>query len=246
MSTFVWHDLMTTDADRARAFYGELFDWRFERLPIGPFTAWLIFSGERAIGAIMPEASLPASHWMPYVGVDDLDGACTRVRALGGDVCVAGVEVPPLGRLAVAGDPQGGWFSLLARSNPAPTPPPGLGRFCWSELVTTDPMGAAAFYGALFGWRCEPPDDDLARGARGARVVRTGDRPIAGLGPMLKPGRPAWIPSIAVEDVMVATGRALKLGAAITRTGLLADRTGAAFALRTLPRRGPIAMSRAS
>src|SRR5512141_3189196 len=98
--TFVWHDLMTTDAERARGFYGELFGWRFEPLAMGPFTAWAIVAaaagGERRIGTIMPEPSLPSSHWMPYAGVDEVEPACARVRALGGGVCMDPIDVPPL------------------------------------------------------------------------------------------------------------------------------------------------------
>ncbi len=30
-----------------------------------------------------------------------------------------------------------------------------LGTFCWMDLATTDPAGARAFYGELFGWETE-------------------------------------------------------------------------------------------
>ncbi len=29
------------------------------------------------------------------------------------------------------------------------------GTFCWVDLATTDPAGAKAFYGGLFGWKSE-------------------------------------------------------------------------------------------
>ena len=29
------------------------------------------------------------------------------------------------------------------------------GTFCWVDLATTDPAGAKAFYGELFGWEAE-------------------------------------------------------------------------------------------
>ena len=31
-----------------------------------------------------------------------------------------------------------------------------LGRFCWYELLTTDPKAAPAFYGVITGWGTAP------------------------------------------------------------------------------------------
>ena len=30
---FSWNELMTTDVDAAKSFYGKLFDWQFEQAP---------------------------------------------------------------------------------------------------------------------------------------------------------------------------------------------------------------------
>jgi hypothetical protein len=34
------------------------------------------------------------------------------------------------------------------------------GTFCWVDLATTDPAGAKAFYGALFGWETETAEEN--------------------------------------------------------------------------------------
>src|SRR5947207_3086545 len=52
---FIWHDLMTLDAARARAFYAELFGWDLVPLSMGGFKIQLIEHTGRRIGAIMPE-----------------------------------------------------------------------------------------------------------------------------------------------------------------------------------------------
>ena len=33
---------------------------------------------------------------------------------------------------------------------------PWHGRFCWYELMTTDPKAAEGFYAKVVGWRAEP------------------------------------------------------------------------------------------
>ncbi len=74
------------------------------------------------------------------------------------------------------------------------------GAFSWSELSTTDPEAAVAFYSQLFGWKVEAvpmPDGTY-------HVAKIGDAAIAGImktpshvGPM----PPAWGCYITVADV---------------------------------------------
>jgi predicted enzyme related to lactoylglutathione lyase len=230
--TFVWHDLMTTDADRARGFYGELLGWRFEPIALGPFTAWRIASEDRVLGTIMPEPSLPSSHWMPYVAVADLDAAIAHVTELGGSVCAGAMEVPPLGRFAIAGDPQGGWFSLLERSA---AEPPAIGRhaFAYDELATSDAQAAVTFYAVLFGWTFAT----LGEGAAPYRVVRHAGRDLGGVRAQSLFARPSWLPSLEVDDVDATCARAAQLGGRVVSPGVIADPTGATVGLRAITSR---------
>ncbi|WP_412538328.1 VOC family protein [Longispora sp. K20-0274] len=74
----------------------------------------------------------------------------------------------------------------------------------WAELRTTDPAGAASFYGPLFGWRFEPtqrPDRLLAvLGADVAAVIRVGSEAAGAVG-----SEPAWNVYLAVDDVDAVT-----------------------------------------
>jgi uncharacterized protein len=238
---FVWHDLMTTDAPAARAFYTELFGWDVEELDMGGVQVLLLKNGGRNIATIMPEPSLPASHWMPYLAVDDVDAACQRLGELGGQVCVAATDIPEFGRFAVANDPQGGLFSPVRRvPDEGPPPEPGRpapGDFCWEELATPDPEGAARFYGDLFGWSIEAVSMGLPYW-----LARHGGIEVAGIMEQPDPAhQPAWLPYLAVADVDASADRAVALGgtllappADIPETGrfaVLADPSGARFAL---------------
>src|SRR5688572_23037072 len=86
-----WHDLMTTDVEKALVFYKALFGWTTQAHDMGPMgTYHLIHNGKPDIGGIMsldPAHGAP-SHWIGYVGVDDVDAAAKRVTSHGGKIAV--------------------------------------------------------------------------------------------------------------------------------------------------------------
>jgi predicted enzyme related to lactoylglutathione lyase len=85
------------------------------------------------------------------------------------------------------------------------------GAFSWSELVTTDPAAAAAFYGQLFGWTVEPPNPAMG----GYRVVKVGEAAVAGvmdMPPGAPPMPPHWGCYVTVADTDQTVARCLALG----------------------------------
>lgn len=88
------------------------------------------------------------------------------------------------------------------------------GTFCWTDLATTDPEGAKAFYGDLFGWEAE----DLAAG-EGATytIVRLGGEDVGALYELEADRRemgvpPHWLSYVSVESADAAAEKAEKLG----------------------------------
>jgi predicted enzyme related to lactoylglutathione lyase len=116
-----------------------------------------------------------------------------------------------------------------------------VGSFCWEELMTSDPEGAAKFYSSLFGYSVESMD----MGPMGTyRILKRGDRQTAGL--MLLPAqvpRSSWLAYIAVKDVDSTVRNAKEIGATVRvpptdipkigRFSVLGDPTGAAVAVFT-------------
>ena len=47
---FVWHDLMTTDAEKSVPFYTSLFDWQIQEVPMQGFTYRMILCGPGRYG----------------------------------------------------------------------------------------------------------------------------------------------------------------------------------------------------
>ena len=82
---FVHVELDTPDVAKAKAFYGKLFDWKLEDVPMGDGTTYtMIGVGEGTGGGMMknPMPNAP-SIWLAYVLVDDIKAATQKARSLG-------------------------------------------------------------------------------------------------------------------------------------------------------------------
>lgn len=83
------------------------------------------------------------------------------------------------------------------------------GDFVWYELMTPDPDAAAAFYGAVIGWRFERLPV-AATGGQDYRLLARDDGGhtggVLGLTPAMRDGgaRPGWLPYFHVADVDAA------------------------------------------
>jgi uncharacterized protein len=114
-----WHELMTTDAPAAMAFYREIFGWQpGEAMDMGPLGQYQMFNRPHGmIGGMMnkpPELAHVPPNWQIYFRVPDIDAAVARITAHGGQVLNGPMEVPGGSRILNALDPQGAAFSLHA------------------------------------------------------------------------------------------------------------------------------------
>src|SRR5580765_2664246 len=107
-NAFVHTELNTTDVAKAKGFYGKLFDWKLEDLPMDGGSYTMIKIGEGTAGGIMdnPIAGAP-SFWLTYVLVDDIEASTAKARSLGATVMKDVTEVMGMGWLSVIVDPTG-------------------------------------------------------------------------------------------------------------------------------------------
>jgi predicted enzyme related to lactoylglutathione lyase len=157
-----WIDIMQTDGEAARSFYGALFGWEFDdRMPAdagGHY--WVAQLGGRDVAGI-GEASepVPTPAWNTYTSVRSADEAAARVRQAGGRVVTEPVDVFDAGRMAVFADPAGavsGVWEARKHIGAQLVNEPGTWNF--SELNTREPEEAARFYGAVFNWKVDDFD----------------------------------------------------------------------------------------
>ena len=113
-----WTELTTPDPAAAQAFYGALFGWRFDAMPMPDGTYHVIkVTDDAAIGGIMatpPQAQGMPPMWGSYVTVADCDATAAKCTSLGGKVCVGPMDIPNVGRFAMLQDPQGAMLYVIA------------------------------------------------------------------------------------------------------------------------------------
>lgn len=105
---FVYVQLQSQDLTAAKRFYRELLDWDLQESPGGEAAYTEIVVGEGTAGGMMssPAPEVP-SHWLPYIGVDDVEEVTRRAEELGARVILAPTEVPSKGRYSIVLDPSG-------------------------------------------------------------------------------------------------------------------------------------------
>src|SRR5262249_40247074 len=107
-NSFVHVELDTTDVDKAKAFYGKLFDWTLEDVPMDRGVYMMIKVGKGTGGRMMkhPMPGAP-SLWLPYVEVDDIAAATQKAKSLGANIIKDVTEVKGAGWLSIFLDPTG-------------------------------------------------------------------------------------------------------------------------------------------
>jgi predicted enzyme related to lactoylglutathione lyase len=246
---FCWYELGTRDIDAALEFYPALMRWGILSHEMGEQGTYYIFQLEgQDVGAGYqmsgPQFEGVPPHWMPYVWVDDVYAAAAKVIELGGKIVLPTMDIPNVGHMAIAQDPQGAHFAMyLGREHQgAARLAPRPGTFSWTELLTTDAAAARQFYSQLLGWTFV----ELPMGpGMTYTVFQIGGKPAAGMmqmgGPQFQGVPPNWMSYLSVADCDEAADRAKNLGAKVLmppqdvpNTGrfcVLSDPAGAVFAI---------------
>ena len=112
---FVHVELNTTNIAAAKAFYGSLFGWNLQDVPMGGGHSYTMINvGEGTGGGMQthPVTGAPSS-WLAYVNVDDIKAATEKARNLGANVMREPMEVMMgAGWLSIIIDPTGAALGL--------------------------------------------------------------------------------------------------------------------------------------
>lgn len=112
---FVHVELHTRDLPKAKAFYAGLFGWDLQDTPMpgGGGTYTMINVGQGTGGGMVAEDRKDAgSHWMAYVGVDDVRAKTAQAKALGATVLQDVLAVGDFGLMSVIRDPAGATIAM--------------------------------------------------------------------------------------------------------------------------------------
>ncbi len=211
----IWHDLATRDLEVSKAFYGQLFNWDFEKIGFGEREYTIIRDRGNVIGGMFTfeegEKENPSGEWLLNLSSSDVDAAVEKAVAAGGRVIEPAREVPDRGRAAFVSDDQEALFIITQSSSGDPKE--GVvpfGNWLWNELWTHDEVKAKTFYGAVFGYEFKAPE---GVNRDGYSTMVTKGRPRAGLLELqTEDVRPHWVPFIRVPDVSatVALAKAMQ------------------------------------
>jgi predicted enzyme related to lactoylglutathione lyase len=215
---FVWFEYVSTDSAKAQGFFGELFNWKTQSVPMpdGAYTM-IALDKDTTIGGYMPtpKGAPPHAHWLPHLQVTDAAATLAIVAANGGKIAAQPFKLGEVGTMGVALDPLGGVFAVWQ-----PTKPMGTGDFkgvdnawCWNELYTEDPAKSVAFYEKVAGFTDAPMD----MGPMGTyHVLNFDGKSRGGVMKSPMPNIPQnWMPYVQVANVDAIAAKAKKLGADI-------------------------------
>ena len=238
-----WVDLMTSDTDGARAFYGQVFGWEAEE-PNAEFGGYFNFQldGARIAGCMAAmEPGMP-DVWSVYLATDDAARTAADATTHGGQVLVEPMAVGDLGTMAVLLDPTGAHVGLWQ-----PGEHRGMGIVAetsapsWFELYTRDHDTATAFYRDVFRWTTKVEGDTPEFRYT---VGIDGDEPYAGImdasGFLPEGVPPHWTVYFGTDDTDATLARIGEAGGSTVmpaedtpygRLATAADPTGALFRL---------------
>lgn len=106
-------EIPSSDPAVAKSFYGDVFGWTFQEVPIGDTTYHLYHTGEGGIGGGIwnPPEGMPRQ-MINYINVEEIGPIAERVAANGGAVLVPEQEVPGIGWFSILADPDGNPFGV--------------------------------------------------------------------------------------------------------------------------------------
>lgn len=225
---FIWYELMTPDALAAKAFYDAVVGWTIAPdgmpLPHGGNYRMIGRSDDGNAGGVLEMsqdmiAGGAKAGWFGYIHVADVDATVEALLRAGGAVNVPAMDMPGVGRMALVCDPWGAPFYLMTPTPPAGSPDATSDVFSvdqpqhvrWNQLQTTDPAGAVALYGELFGWRQEGA---MPMGPMGDYLfIQHGDTTIGAIMPKMDDVEtPVWSYFIGVNDIDRATKAVIEGG----------------------------------
>lgn len=119
--TIVHFEIPADDVEKLREFYADLFGWKIEKTP-GPMEYWVIETvpvDEKmmpirpGVNGGMYKKDRPERKPVNYISVESIDENIKKTKVLGGTVISPKQEVPNVGWIAVALDPEGNQFAML-------------------------------------------------------------------------------------------------------------------------------------
>jgi len=119
--TIIHFEIPATDPEKLKQFYTGVFGWKIEKYP-GPMEYWMIHTvptddkgmlQRSGVNGGMLKKESPEQKPVNYIAVEDIDESIGKVKKLGGKIVTPKQEVPKIGWIATAEDPEGNHIALI-------------------------------------------------------------------------------------------------------------------------------------
>jgi uncharacterized protein len=115
MSRVIHFEIPAAEPERAAAFYGKAFGWKFDKWP-GPMEYWMVVTGkdgEPGINGGMMKKPGGITSTTNTIGVDSVDDAVAGVLKAGGKNIMPKTPIPTVGYFAYCEDTEGNVFGVM-------------------------------------------------------------------------------------------------------------------------------------
>jgi predicted enzyme related to lactoylglutathione lyase len=119
--TVIHFEIPANDVEKLKAFYEKIFDWKIVQTP-GPIDYWIIqtvpvdengMTLRPGVNGGLYRRLQPENKPINYFAVESISDFLTKIEKLGGKVTQPKQEVPNIGWIAAAEDPEGNAFALI-------------------------------------------------------------------------------------------------------------------------------------
>lgn len=119
--TIIHFEIPATNVEKLKQFYTGVFGWKIENYP-GPMEYWMIQTvptddkgvlKRPGVNGGMVKKERPEQKPLNYISIEDIDESLEKVKKLGGRVVSPKQEVPNVGWIATAEDPEGNHIALI-------------------------------------------------------------------------------------------------------------------------------------
>lgn len=119
MSQEIHFDIPIDQPDRAQWFYGQLFGWTMEKVPVPQMEYWVIRASDgEALGGLVQRVDSNQTT-VNYYTVPSIDEALRNVEELGGGITVPKSAIPYVGYNAQCTDTEGNTFGVWENDHSA-------------------------------------------------------------------------------------------------------------------------------
>jgi uncharacterized protein len=131
--TIIHFEIPAKNVQAIKSFYEAVLGWKIIKTPLAGMDYWLIQTvptDENGMlqrpgvnGGLYPRTpDIPGATPVNYISVENIDEYITKVNTAGGKIIVPKQQIPTVGSIAIAADPEGNSFGLIQPEMPPTSP----------------------------------------------------------------------------------------------------------------------------